>query len=29
VGEREDFDGDDGDDTRLQISFKYNFGSTL
>ncbi|MBL8197850.1 MAG: porin [Chromatiales bacterium] len=28
-GEREDFDGDDGDDTRLQISFKYNFGSTL
>lgn len=28
-GEREDFDGDDGDDTRVQISFKYNFGSTL
>lgn len=28
-GEREDFDGDDGDDTRLQISFKYNFGTTL
>lgn len=28
-GEREDFDGDDGDDTRLQISFKYNFGSAL
>jgi hypothetical protein len=28
-GEREDFDGDSGDDVRLQISFKYNFGVTL
>jgi hypothetical protein len=28
-GEREDFDGDSGDDVRLQISFKYNFGMTL
>jgi hypothetical protein len=28
-GEREDFDGESGDDVRLQISFKYNFGMTL
>lgn len=28
-GEREDFDGDSGDDIRLQVSFKYNFGVTL
>lgn len=28
-GDREDFDGASGDDIRLQISFKYNFGITL
>jgi hypothetical protein len=28
-GEREDLDGADNDDTRLQISFKYNFGTAL
>ncbi len=28
-GEREDFGGADNDDTRLQISLKYNFGTTL
>jgi hypothetical protein len=28
-GEREDFDGDSGDDIRIQVSFKYNFGVTL
>ena len=28
-GEREDFDGDSNDDTRLQITFKYNFGASL
>jgi hypothetical protein len=28
-GEREDFGGADNDDTRLQISFKYDFGTAL
>ncbi|MET0985933.1 MAG: hypothetical protein ABW034_11050 [Steroidobacteraceae bacterium] len=28
-GEREDNDGATGDDTRLQLSFKYNFGAKL
>lgn len=28
-GEREDFDGDSGDDIRVQVTFKYNFGVTL
>ncbi|MEQ1800887.1 MAG: DcaP family trimeric outer membrane transporter [Gammaproteobacteria bacterium] len=28
-GEREDFDGANNDDTRIQISVKYNFGTTL
>lgn len=28
-GQREDLDGADNDDTRIQISFKYNFGTTL
>jgi hypothetical protein len=28
-GDREDFGGADNDDTRIQISVKYNFGTTL
>jgi hypothetical protein len=28
-GDREDFDGADNDDTRIQISVKFNFGTTL
>lgn len=28
-GEREDLDGASNDDTRIQVSFKYNFGVTL
>jgi hypothetical protein len=28
-GQREDNGGNDGDDSRIQVSFKYNFGATL
>jgi hypothetical protein len=28
-GERENKDGSDGDDTRIQVSFKYNFDGTI
>ena len=28
-GQRENKDGENGDDTRIQVSFKYNFDGTI